>query len=301
MSPIRYSLGPALLSLSLLLPARAHAAESVKAGGGASGAEPAPASSPPLAERVPSDDGQPAVESPVEAAAAPPAAEQAPLEPVVASEAQSPPSPAPSEPAARPGRDPFLERVLMETAAHERRQRFAEGLLGLTGAGALVGTGFAAEGPDMTASHWLWVSGGVVALGSLASLFIPSPFEHFAGEAAGKSDAELRARWQKLAEQARVERRVGAVLGTLVGGAAIALGVLTLEDQVWNLSNDARLIVGTGMVTGGAFGVTKGVIDWFVPTSIERGYALVTEPPKLALSLSGAPQGFGLGVKGVFQ
>lgn len=296
MQPICYPLGPALFSLALLATTPSHAEEG-RAESTPGAAEPAsaPSSDTPSAERVTEDDAEPAAppREPAAAESDEPTAREVPAEP--SSEAAPSSEPAPASSA------PFLRRVLVETAAQERRVRFSEGLLGLTGAGALFGTGFAAEGPDMTASHWLWVSSGIVALGSLTSFFIPSPFEHFAREANGKSEADLRKRWGELAEQARVERRAGAVLGALVGGAAIALGVLTLEDQVWNLSSDARLIVGTGLVSGGAFGVTKGAIDWFLPTSVERGYRLVAEPPKLALSLAGAPQGFGLGVKGVFQ
>lgn len=296
MQPIHSSLGNALLSLALLAPmtSRAAAPEPATSDGTSTAVEPAfAAASPARAERVSPDEE---VDAPVdtEPSAALPASE-APA----AQQGES--TAAPAEPVAAPEQEPFLRRVLAEAAAQERRQRFAEGLLGLTGAGALLGTGFAAEGPNMTASHWLWVSGGLVALGSLTTFFVPSSFEHFAGEAAKKSDAELRTRWKKLAEQARVERRAGAVLGTLVGGAAIALGVLTLEDQVWNLSDDARLILGTGMVSGGAFGVTKGVVDWFVPSSVERGFALVAPGPQLALSLAPSPRGFGVGLKGVFQ
>jgi hypothetical protein len=209
--------------------------------------------------------------------------------------ATEPPVPTPPpEPALR------VHDVLAHTAAQEGRARIGESALGFTASGGLVGAGFAAQGPDMTWSHWLWVLGGVTGAASLANAFARTPIEKLAHHGAALTDEELRARWGKLSHAARIERKVGAVFGVLVGGAAIAFGVVALEDLDSDLSNDARLILGTSLVSGGALGITKGVVDWFVPSHVERGFQLVSNPRRVSFCLAPTPNGFGASMAGTF-
>lgn len=193
-----------------------------------------------------------------------------------------------------------LRRVLHHAAAEETILRIGEGAAGLASAGALLGAGFAAEGADMTWSHSLWVSSGITAAASLVRLFLPSELESFAGSASEKSDEQLRREWRELAERALVERRTGAVFGTLVGATSLVFGSLVLGDELGDLTDDQRKILGTALLAGGGIGIAQSAVDWFLPSPTERGFALVEEGPSVRVSASPTPGGFHLGVQGVF-
>lgn len=208
--------------------------------------------------------------------------------------AAEPATPVSGEPVVR------VHDVLAHTAAQEGRVRLGESALGLTASGALVGAGFAAQGTDMTWSHWLWAIGGVTGAVSLANAFVRTPLERLARDGAASTDEELRAAWRTLSHAARIERKAGAVFGVLVGSAAIAFGVVALEDLDSDLSNDARLILGTTLVSGGALTVTKGMVDWFVPSNVERGYQLAHRPRAVSFCLAPTPHGFGASMAGTF-
>lgn len=210
--------------------------------------------------------------------------------------------PAAPGPAAEPGREPApLRRTLFHTAQDVGTTRLVEGVTGLTAAGAMFGVGFAAQAEDMTWSHVLWVTSGVAAAGSLFSLIVPTDFEKLARDSDQKSDAELRAEWKKQAEAAKMERQFGGLFGTLVGAGAITFGVLVLEDEVGDLSDDNRKILGTSLVAGGALGITDALVHWIVPSTIERGYALTEPAPaKLQFGAAPTPGGFSAGLSGCF-
>lgn len=196
---------------------------------------------------------------------------------------------------------PF-RRAVEQSARDAGRDRVLQSVVGLASGGALIGVGFAAEGPDMTWSHVLWISGGVAAAASIITLFTPSPLESLAREAGTKSDAEIRANWRQLADDAKRERRTGAIFGGLFGAGAIVLGTLVLEDEVGELSNDNRLILGTSLVSGGALGLTQSVVSWFQPSRLERDLELTEElvGPQVSFSVAPTPSGAAVGVFGTF-
>jgi len=203
---------------------------------------------------------------------------------------------------AAPPVDNALRRGLAETSHELRLTRMTEGFLGLTAAGALIGTGFVTQGDDMTWSHVLWVGGGVAAAGSVLAMLIPSDIECLAGHVGEKSDAELRAEWKKMAESYEIGRRAGAVFGGALGTGSIIVGSLVLDDQIGDLSDDSRKILGTALIAGGALTISQAVVDWIVPSSIERGYArLEAAPgPNVAFSAAPTPGGASVALVGTF-
>jgi hypothetical protein len=180
-----------------------------------------------------------------------------------------------------------LRSALTTAAGHEAGRRYAESVGGLVASGALLGVGFAAQGEDMTWSHSLWVASGIVGVGSLVQLFVPSRLERLAMESETSSDAKLRADWQKIVDDRKAERRFGAVVGSLVGVAGIVVGTVVLNGEGGDLSSDSRKILGTTLVVGGGASVVDGVVNWFLPTALERDFAMLKESK--ALSFSAAP------------
>jgi hypothetical protein len=210
------------------------------------------------------------------------------------------PVPVASPPAPEANSKSSLRPVLARVAAETQLRRYGESALGLTGAGVLFGVGFAAEGPDMTWSHALWVTSGVIALGSVANLLVPSELEKLEQSSSTLSDAEIERRWQRLAEKARVTRRVEAVVGGLLGVASVSLGVLAFEGELGTLTEDERLILGSVLVGGGALGITKGAVQWFIPTPLESGFALATARPRISVAGVPSPNGFHMSLTGTF-
>lgn len=243
-------------------------------------------------------------DGPEASAASPPTSEGATdsAPPATATAAEAAPPAPPSPPVAPPlaSQESLLRPTLSHFASAARLDRYAESALGFTGAGALFGVGFAAEAPDMTWSHALWVASGITALGSLANLFVPSEIEALERQARTLSDSELERRWAELAQKAKVMRRAGAVFGGLVGAASITLGVLAFEGELGTLTDDQRRAVGSVLVAGGAIGVTQSAVEWFVPTPVERGFALAGGRRRVALSGAPSPSGFYLSVTGAF-
>lgn len=190
--------------------------------------------------------------------------------------------------------------MLTEVASTARIRRFGEGALGLTASGALFGVGFAAEGSDMTWSHVLWVTGGIAALGSVATFLVPSEIEILDCDGKNLSEDELEERWKKLAHQEFVRRRAGAIAGGLLGAASITLGILAFEGELGSLDDEQRRILGSVLVSGGALGITKGVVDWFLPTPTESGFALAKKAERVALGGAPSPTGFQLSLSGAF-
>lgn len=254
----------------------------------------------------PAEAGEPPDEPASSSSMSPPPA----AEPPPASAASSPedaPAEAASRPASRdtrlpraPEPDGALRPTLGVYAGTARLNRFGETALGLTAAGTLFGVGFAAEAPDMTWSHALWVASGVVALGSVANLFVPSDLEDLQNQSGQLSDAELERRWGELAQQAKVMRRTGAVVGGLLGAASITLGVLAFEGELGALTDDQRRALGSVLVAGGALGGTQGAVDWFLPTPVERGFAVASTRQRFALAGAPSPTGFHLSLTGAF-
>jgi len=193
-----------------------------------------------------------------------------------------------------------LRLTLTHFSSAARLDRYAESAFGFAAAGGLFGVGFAAEAPDMTWSHALWVASGITALGSLANLFVPSDIEALQQGAGNLSDGELERRWAVLAQKAKVMRRGGAVFSGLVGVTSITLGILAFEGELGTLTDDQRLALGSALVAGGALGVTEGAVDWFVPTPVERGFALASGPRRVALSAAPSPTGVYLSIAGAF-
>jgi hypothetical protein len=211
-------------------------------------------------------------------------------------------APEDAAPAQTPAPSAALRRSLSAAAEHERNYRYGASAVGLTVAGGLFGSGFAAEGDDMTLSHFFWVSSGLAALGSLATVFVPSELEKLERSAGGKSDAELEAAWAKVAADARVERRVGAVFGGLVGATGVVVGALLLDDEDSGLSEDLQLALGASLIAGGAVGVTSSAVSWFLPSRIERdleAYRAATGG-SLTVGVSPTRGGAVAGLSGVF-
>ncbi len=181
-----------------------------------------------------------------------------------------------------------------------RLRRYSESALGLTGAGVLFGVGFAAEAPDMTWSHALWVTSGIVALGSIANLLVPSELEGLERSSATLTEQELERRWERLAHKALVGRRVEAALGGLFGIASVSLGVLAFEGELGTLTEDQQRIIGSVLIGGGALGIAESAVQWFVPTPIETGFALAQTRPKVSLASSPSPNGFHMSLTGSF-
>ncbi len=191
--------------------------------------------------------------------------------------------------APRASEKPFLRRALDASADAEAARRFSEGTVGLVSAGVLFGFGFAAEGPDMTLSHALWVGSGIAAAGSLAALFVRTELERLRDEAPALGDRDLRRRWKRLADKAKVVRKTGAVVGVLFGGAAVTTGALVLSGELGSFDAEAETILGAALVSSGALTMGDSLVSWFVPTSVERGYQLIEQPTKPRFSVSAAP------------
>lgn len=197
-----------------------------------------------FAEEQPVPEAPSQTEQPPSAASAEPAPDPEPAT-TPASPANALPSGVSSPPPrlSEPSSEVSLRPVLAHVADQTRLHRYTESALGLAGAGALFGVGFVAEGPDMTWSHALWVTSGIIALGSVANLFIPSELENLERSSSTLSEQELERRWQKLAQKARVARKVEAVFGGLLGVASISLGVLAFEGELGSLTDDERRIL----------------------------------------------------------
>lgn len=250
-----------------------------------------------FAEDLPDAAPAPLESQPPIGESSPAKADATPLETAAPSpEVREAPRPTPSAPPAT------LEagRVLEHYAREEAFFRMGEAGVGLVSAGALFGAGFAAEGEDMTWSHALWVGSGVAVVGSLARLLVPSELEHLASDSQTLSDEQLREKWRELSERALVERRTGAVFGALIGATSLTFGALVMGDEIGDLADDHRKILGTALLAGGGIGVAESVVDWFVPSSTERGFALVDEAPRVQMTAAPAPGGFSVGVQGVF-
>lgn len=213
----------------------------------------------------------------------------------------APVAPASTAPTTSTEPSPALRRALATSACSEGVTRLTDGAIGLATAGALFGIGFAAEGDDMTWSHALWVSSGVVGVASVLGLIVPTDLESLARDSEGKTDAELRAEWKKIAEAALVERRTGAVVGSLIGTAAVIGGAVVLDGE-GDFSQDNRTIFGTSLVATGALSIANGLVHWFVPSTVERDYSLVQASSDVQLSFSAAPTpgGAAVSVTGVF-
>jgi hypothetical protein len=179
-------------------------------------------------------------------------------------------------------------------------RRYGESVVGLAGSGVLVGAGFAVEPHDKTWSSVLWVTGGVVALGSIASLLMPSELEKLERNAAQLSDEELRARWAELARAKFLERRAGAVVGALFGATGIVLGGMVMDGEWGKLNEDTRRWVGLGLITSGALGVVESGVQWFVPSPIEVGFDVAQSPPSVAFAVAPSPTGVSLAIAGAF-
>lgn len=191
-------------------------------------------------------------------------------------------------------------RPLLTHFAHqEGLHRYGEGALGVAGAGVLIGAGFATRAHDTNWSYALWITGGVVTLGSIASLLIPSELECLAQSGSRVSDQELRSRWGELARAKRLERRVGAVLGGLLGATGIVVGGLVLDREVGKFDDDPRRTLGTALIASGALGIVEGAVKWFVPSPIEVGYGLASRP-NLTFAAAPRPSGFSVALTGAF-
>lgn len=193
-----------------------------------------------------------------------------------------------------------IRPVLSHFAHHEGLHRYGQGALGVAGSGVLIGAGFAVEPHDRTWASVLWITGGVVALGSIASLLLPSELEKLQRDAANLSDEELRARWAELARARFYERRAGAVVGALFGATSIVLGGLVMDGEIGDLEDDTRRWVGLGLITTGAMSVVEGGVNWFVPSPIELGFDVAQSRPGLGVALAPTPTGVSLAVAGEF-
>jgi hypothetical protein len=202
--------------------------------------------------------------------------------------------------ASNPPAQSRVRTVLAHSAGEERVRRYAEGALGLAGSGALIGVGFAAEGPDMTWSHALWISSGVAGLASLAHIIFPGEIEVMQHKFTRLSDEKLLANWGRLARRAKVERQVGAVFGGLLGATTIVFGGLVLDGQLGDLTDEQRRIFGTTLLAGGSIGVVESATEWFVPSPIESGYSLASPRENLSFSMAPTPSGLALGLSGAF-
>lgn len=236
---------------------------------------------------------QPASATPIAPAAEPPsatpAAPVAPAAPMAAATAPSVPS------SAMPVR-PLLQHFAHQEALH----RYGEGAMGLAGSGVLLGAGFVAAPHDSTWSTVLWVSSGVVALGSIGRLLVPSELEHLEQDSTSLSDEQLRVRWRELADARRMERRAGAVIGGLLGATSIVLGGLVLNQELGNFDDRPRRIVGLSLIASGALGIVENGVQWFVPSPIEVGAALATSRPALGFAVAPTRSGFTMAVTGAF-
>lgn len=195
-----------------------------------------------------------------------------------------------------------VNRVLDEYAESARVTRMAGGAVGLVAAGTLFGVGFAAQGDDMTAAHWIWAASAIGAAGSLATFFIPTELEKLRTDTVGKSDDIIRKRWELLADSAETERKAGAIIGSLLGTGSIIAGSVVLADGAQGLTQDEETILGVAFISGGALMIGGSVVSWCLPSEIERGYALISEPKGRQFSFSAAPLpgGFAVGASGTF-
>lgn len=193
-----------------------------------------------------------------------------------------------------------IRPVLSHFSHHEGLHRYGQGAVGLAGSGVLIGAGFAVEPHDRTWASVLWITGGVVALGSIASFLLPSELEKLQRNAADLSDEELRSRWAELARARFFERRAGAVVGALFGATSIVIGGLVMDGEIGELKDDTRRWVGLGLITSGAMGVVDSGVSWFVPSPIEVGFDVVQSRPGLGFALAPSPTGVSLAVAGEF-
>jgi hypothetical protein len=190
--------------------------------------------------------------------------------------------------------------LLAHFARQEGLRRYGEGAVGIAGGAVLVGAGFAADKWDSAWSYAFWISGGVVALGSIASFFVPSELERLAQSGTNLSDQQLRAQWGELARTRRLERRAGAVLGALLGATGTVLGGLVLDRKLGEFERDSRRIYGSSLVASGALGLVESAVHWFVPSPIEVGYGVVDSRPALAFAAAPTNNGLVMALAGAF-
>lgn len=284
-------LSPSLVLFSLFTGSHAMAETS---GAGAETAPPSPSADTPAAVSS-SAVSSSAVSSPAAPAMPAPAAPPSPEahSTVTASAAPSTvaaPAPAHTSVPVRP--------LLEQFAQQEARWRYGQGALGLAGSGVLIGTGFLPE--DNTWSYTLWITGGLVALGSIGTMFVPSDLEKLAQDASTLSDEELRSRWAELARTRRLERRAGAVLGGLLSATSVVLGGLVLDRELGNFDHDPRRMVGWGLIASGALGIVENGVQWCVPSPLEVGAALAEPRPTFGLAVAPTRSGVALALTGEF-
>lgn len=193
-----------------------------------------------------------------------------------------------------------LRPLLSHFARYEAQQRYGEGAIGLAGSGLLIGSAIAVGPEDRTWSSVLWISGGVVALGSVASWFVPSELEALERDAGNLSDDELRARWETIARAKFLERRAGAIVGVVLGATSVTLGGLVLDGMWDRLGDDPRRVVGWGLIAGGALGMVESGVRWFVPSAVEVGFEAASASPAFELALAPTRNGVSLALTGEF-
>lgn len=219
------------------------------------------------------------------------------------SSVEVPPRATPSVAIVRPDPPPTdvpIRPLLRHYAHQEQLRRYGEGVVGVAGAGVLVGAGFVARPHDSSWAYALWITGGVVALGSIGSVFMPSELETLAHGARNASDDELRQRFAELGRVKRVERRVGAVLEGLLGVTSIVVGGLVLDAKLGEFDDHPRRALGSAFVASGALGVVQGAVHWFVPSPLEVGAELAASRALVSLAAAPIPSGFSVAVTGAF-
>lgn len=157
--------------------------------------------------------------------------------------------------------------------------------MGIVGSGALVGLGFATEGNDMTASHWLWATGAAAGVGSIVNFFVLSDLERLQRRSPTMSEQQLRLEWREIADGAEIERKVGAVFGSALGIGGITLGSLVLAGQLGSFESRDQDLVGAALMGAGGVTLGQGVVSWFVPSPAERGYHLLPERRRCAYTV----------------
>lgn len=256
-----------------------------------------------------SDPASPATRQPTEASEQPTPNTPEATPPSTATAPDGPASPAtPAESgdttagAEGAGRSIDVRRVLEPYAREAAARRYTGSATGLVSAGALLGIGFAAQGPDMTASHWLWASSAVVGLGSIGGFFARSELEELRDDGRTLDDEELRQRWRKVAEETRTARHVGAIFSTTLGVASIVTGTVFMASDVGDLAPDDRTALGSVLLTGGALSIAGGITAWFTPSPAETGYTIVDPDSDLSVCAFAGPirGGAAAGVVGRF-
>jgi hypothetical protein len=215
--------------------------------------------------------------------------------------------------------DASVYRAFEQFTALTRREKYLIAGGEMVAGAALLGVGMGADiAQDPLRDAWL-MSGGVLLGGGLLSALLPTGAETMAKEhgvgtiehPTADQAAALEDHWRRVAEQAENWRIVAGISGSLLATGLLVGGTsLAVSDN--SRAPELRTFFSTYLLSMGALSAVWAASSFVLPTRVSRFYELYRasrgsssrdlglRAPQLHVAVSGAPAGFGLGLRGTF-